>query len=359
MEKTVTCRGSVGFRQRIVFATLSGRAVRIKDIRTEQAEPGMARHEVSFLRLIEKLTTGGLFEISVTGTSVYYKPGALVGGKFSHDCGSGRSVTWFLEGVLPLMPFAMAPITLLLNGVTNSGHDQSVDLFRTVTLPLVSRFGLEEGLEFKIVARGAPPEGGGQVMLFVPTVRKLKAVRLFEQSKVKRIRGIAYATRVAPQMSSRMMQGCKDVLQHFTQDVFIYTDHYKGKESGKSPGFGCALVAETVTGALLSGERAAMGGGELPEDVGKEAACVLMNEILLGGCVDTTNQPMVATLMALSPEDVSKVRIGSQLTEAAIETLRLLKKFFGVVFKIEQQEDQTILLTCVGSGLENIHKIVR
>jgi RNA 3'-terminal phosphate cyclase-like protein len=358
MEKTITLRGCAGFRQRVVFATLSGRAVRIKDIRADQAEPGLAKHEVSFLRLLEKLTTGGLFEISVTGTSVYYKPGALVGGKFSHDCGSGRSVTWFLEGVLPLMPFAMAPITLVLHGVTNSGHDQSVDLFRTVTLPLVSRFGLEEGLDFKIVARGAPPEGGGQVSLFVPTVRKLKALRLFEVAKVKRVRGIAYATRVAPHMSSRMVEGCKAVLQHLTQDVFIYTDHYKGKESGKSPGFGCALVAETVTGALLSGERSATGGGELPEDVGKEAALELMNEILRGGCVDTTNQPTVLTLMALCPEDVSKVRFGSELTEAAIETLRLLKRFFGVVFKIEQ-ENETIVLTCVGSGFENIHKMVR
>jgi RNA 3'-terminal phosphate cyclase len=185
MEKTITLRGSAGFRQRIVFATLSGRAVRIKDIRTEETTPGLAKHEVSFLRLIEKLTTGGLFEISVTGTSVYYKPGALVGGKFSHDCGVGRCVTWFLEGVLPLLPFAMSPITLILSGITNSGRDQSVDLFRTVMLPLVMRFGLEEGLEFKILARGAPPEGGGQVMLFVPTVRKLKPVRLFEQSKAR------------------------------------------------------------------------------------------------------------------------------------------------------------------------------
>jgi RNA 3'-terminal phosphate cyclase-like protein len=65
-----------------------------------------------------------------------------------------------------------------------------------------------------------------------------------------------------------------------------------GKESGNSPGFGCSLVAETVNGCLLSGERNAEGGGELPEDIGKEAALVLMNEILQSGCIDSTNQPL-------------------------------------------------------------------
>ncbi len=156
-----------------------------------------------------------------------------------------------------------------------------------------------------------------------------------------------------------MVEGSKEVLQRFTQDVFVYTDHYKGKESGKSPGFGVALVAETVTGSLIGAERVAEGGGELPEDVGKEAATLLMDQLLLGGCVDTTNQPLLLMFMSLCPEDVSRLRIGSELSPAAIETLRLAKQFVGVVFKIERQSDQTILLSCVGSGMENVHKIVR
>lgn len=296
----------------------------------------------------------------MTGTTVYYKPGSLVGGKFKHDCGTSRGVVWFLEGVLPLLPFAMSALTLTLNGITNDPRDQSVDLFRTVTLPTISHFGLEEGMEFKIVARGAPPEGGGSVTLFVPIVRKLRAWRMTDEAKVKRVRGIAYATRVAPHMSSRMVEGCKSVLSKFTQDTFIYTDHYKGKESGKSPGYGCALVAETVNGCLLSAERCALGGGELPEDIGKEAALNLLNEVLLGGCVDTTNQWIVCTLMALCPEDMSKIRIGKQMTDFTVNTLRLLKAFFNVMFKIEKDEsNDTILLSCVGSGFENINKIVR
>ena len=46
----------------------------------------------------------------------------------------------------------------------------------------------------------------------------------------------------------------KSVLTKYAKDVFIYTDYYKGDESGKSPGFALSLVAETTTGCLIGAE---------------------------------------------------------------------------------------------------------
>lgn len=50
-----------------------------------------------------------------------------------------------------------------------------------------------------------------------------------------------------------------------------------------SPGFGLSLVAESTTGALLSVQTASTpaGGGQptVPEDLGKQAAHLLLEEI--------------------------------------------------------------------------------
>jgi RNA 3'-terminal phosphate cyclase-like protein len=92
-------------------------------------------------------------------------------------------------------------------------------------------------------------------------------------------------------------------------DVFIYGDHFKGKESGLSSGFGVTLVAESTTGCLMSSEVVAK-PQQLPEDVGKEAANRLLLEILRRGCVDSTCQSVLILMMALGPEDVSKIRVG-------------------------------------------------
>lgn len=44
----------------------------------------------------------------------------------------------------------------------------------------------------KVVRRGAPPRGGGQVVFDCPIVKKLKCVQLTEMGRIRRVRGVAY-----------------------------------------------------------------------------------------------------------------------------------------------------------------------
>lgn len=157
--------------------------------------------------------------------------------------------------------------------------------------------------------RGAPPLGGGEVLFSCPIVRQLRSIHLVDEGFIKRIRGVAYSTRVSPQTSNRIVETSRGLFNKLLPDVYIYSDHYKGVESGQSPGFALSLVAETTTGVFLSAEAAAT-GGNLPEDVAMQASHLLCEEISKGGCVDTANQGLALLYMALSPEDVSKVRLG-------------------------------------------------
>jgi hypothetical protein len=86
-----------------------------------------AEYEVLFLRLIENLCNGGVVQINEVGTSVYFRPGALIGGAdVTFDCGTERSIGYFLEPILCLAPFAKDPIALTLTGITNHNLDPSV-----------------------------------------------------------------------------------------------------------------------------------------------------------------------------------------------------------------------------------------
>lgn len=74
---------------------------------------------------------------------------------------------------------------------------------------------------------------------------------------------------------------------------------------------------------------------------GKLGAQLLLEEITRGGVIDTQSQAPCLLLMALGPEDVSKVRFG-KLSPFTIQFLRDLKTFFGVTFKLQPDpEDQT------------------
>ncbi|EFJ35964.1 hypothetical protein SELMODRAFT_4441, partial [Selaginella moellendorffii] len=192
-------------------------------------------------------------------------------------------------------------------GITNDSRDPCVDTFGTGTLPMLKHF--------SVVARGAPPLGGSEVVLKVPIVPKsLTAATWVDEGMVKCIRGVSYSTRISPHMANRMVDAARGVLNHLLSDAYIFTNHYTGSESGKSLGYGISLVAETTTGCILSSECVATYSGayelQLLEDLGMQAAMSLLQEIKLGGVVDSTHQGLLFILCALCPKDVSKVRVG-------------------------------------------------
>lgn len=205
-------RGCAQFRQRLVLATLAGRRVRIDGIRDKDESPGLRDYEASFLRLLDRLCNGCAIEINDTGTSLRYSPGVIVGGPVEHDCGVGRGVGWFVEGVLPLLPFGKRPAALTLAGITNDDADLGVDLLRTVLLPSLAHFGLGDGLGLTVKRRGAPPGGGGLVLLTAPVVRELTPINLCDEGYVRRVRGLSYSARVSPQLANRLAEAPRALL---------------------------------------------------------------------------------------------------------------------------------------------------
>ncbi|PNW79091.1 hypothetical protein CHLRE_09g400367v5 [Chlamydomonas reinhardtii] len=365
-------KGSQHFRQRLVCSTLSGRPIRIDDIRAADPEsPGLREFEASFLRLLEKLTNGCVVEINETGTSLKYRPGVVVcGTALSHDCGTSRGIGYFLEPLVVLGLFGKKPLSITLRGITNDSVDPGVDTFRTVTLPLMRKaLGLEDGLELRVVSRGAAPGGGGEVVLRVPMVKQLSPVKMEDEGMVKRIRGVAYSMKVSPQVTNRLVDGARGVLNTLLADVYVFTDATSGAASGKSPGYGITLVAETTAGCLISAEACHVapsrqqteGGtqGELvPEDIGTTAAQLLLEEVRRGGVVDGSHQGLLLLLCALGPEEANTLRLGP-LTPHAVRTLRHIRDFFGVTFSLRtERSSSTIFATCVGANIRNVSRRV-
>ncbi|TRY57211.1 hypothetical protein DNTS_003287 [Danionella cerebrum] len=371
--------GCVCFRQRLVLSTLSGKAVKIRNIRSKDDNPGLRDFEASFIRLLDKITNGTRVEINQTGTVLFYQPGLLIGGSVDHDCCVQRSVGYYLEALLMLAPFVKTPLRALLKGVTNDSIDPSVDLLKATALPLMKSFGVSDGLEIKVLKRGVAPSGGGEVLFSCPVNRCMKPVQLTEPGKIKRIRGTAFSVRVSPQMANRIVDSARSVLNKFIPDIYIYTDHMKGANAGKSPGYGLALVAETLYGSFLGAELVSdpqeektRSQSHTPEELGVACAKLLLEEIYrgehheeelraqsrswgpeeafcsvgdpldvlqsgsTGGFVDSTNQSLALLYMTLGKQDVSKALLGP-LSSYTIDFLRHVRDFFQIMFKIETQ----------------------
>lgn len=331
--------GASNLRDRLVLSLLSGVPVRVSAIRAESTKPGLCGAEVSFIRLLDKVTSGSGIHINNTGTVLVFRPGHLSGagrGMVTHNCESSRAVSYYARPLLTLAPFFKTPLRIVLRGATHIGDnsDGSADSLANVCAPLLRRLTLGQSLSPSITVNRRAFEEGEVVIVCGVLAGKLKAVDLISGGVVKRIRGIAYASRTSPSALARMVDAARGVLNRFSPDVYIHTDHGR---SGSVPGYAMHLMAETTEGCLLSADWGSTDSTVTPESVARSASNLLLEEIAGGGCVDADHAPFALMYCALADSEISRLRVG-RLSNACVTLLRDLQLFLGVVFKVRVEQ---------------------
>lgn len=385
---------------RLVLSTLLGRAIHISQIRpSSPTNPGLSPSEITFLRLLEAVINGSHIEISYTGTVLLYKPGLITGsasgsganaaGVIRHEIQSNntRGLSYYLLPLCLLAPFSKAKFNILFTGpgvITSSVErwgDMSVDSVRTAILPLFEKFGIERDLELRVLKRSNPgPKGlggAGEVqLLFGHQVRLPKTIHLLSPGRIKRIRGVAYATGVSGNNNARSIEAARGILNSFVSDVYIFSDMNSATivsaPDRNSPtakkkvglGFGLSLVAESTNGCLFSADAASPPeGGQPPEDIGRLCAFKLLESVQRGGCVSSEAAPFVLTLMAMGSEDVGRVRLGKEViaNENVLQLARDLSAFgaSGWGFReADGDKNDEIVVSVVGNGIGNVGRKV-
>ncbi|RAL09252.1 RNA 3'-terminal phosphate cyclase-like protein [Aspergillus homomorphus CBS 101889] len=387
------------FVYRLVFSTLTGRTVHISQIRpSSPTNPGLAPHEISFLRLLDAVTNGSQMEISYTGTIVVYKPGLITGsatgtgasgGVIRHELPAGctRGVSYFLIPLCLLAPFSKSPIKVTFTGpgvITSSTPtgDMSVDSVRTAILPLFNQFGIFNNIELRILKRSNPGPngrgGGGEVQfVFGHQLRLPKTLHLMNPGRIKRVRGVAYSVGVSGSNNARMIESARGILNPLVPDTYVFSDvssapfvpaPEKTNPSGKKKiglGFGLSLVAESSTGCLFSADVASPpSGGEAPEDIGKRCAYQLLETVSKGGCVAPAGVPIMLGLMTMGSEDVGRIQVGREVmaAESTIQLARDLATFgapgWGLRDASGENENGDVVISVVGRGIGNVGRKV-
>lgn len=397
--KPIRFTGHKSLGSRLILATLHGRPIHISQIRaTNPTNPGLSPSEISLLRLLESLTNGSLIEISYTGTTLLYKPGLITGsvpgrgadsnGVLRHEVDGRvtRGISYLIQAVCLLAPFSKGKVDVLFTGpgvITSAVErwgDVSVDTVRTAILPIYAQFGIERDLEIRVNRRSNPSHairgrsGAGEVqVVFGHQVRLPKTVHMLRAGRVKRVRGVAYATGVSGGNNARMIETARGVLNKFVGDIYIFSDvggaqmietERTGEKKKVGLGFGLSLVAESTASGVLYSADAASGaeGGETPEEVGRRAAYALLESTSRGGCVSSEALMTVLTLMSMGSEDVGRVQLSREVVadENVIQLARDMSSFGAAGWGIrdatedgEKTEGQ-LIVSVVGSGIGNV-----
>ena len=179
-------------RNATALAAVTGRPVRVVNIRGGRSQPGLRPQHLLGLRALAEICRGELSGAEIGSTEIALLPGDLrAHTDWRLDVGTAGSVTLLLQSLLPALSHAPAASSLTLIGGTDVPFSPPIDYVLHTLLPALRTMGVEA--EVELIRRGFYPKGGGEVHARVRPCEALRGVAWTERARVIRARGRAYS----------------------------------------------------------------------------------------------------------------------------------------------------------------------
>ncbi|MFW6055608.1 MAG: RNA 3'-terminal phosphate cyclase [Thermodesulfobacteriota bacterium] len=335
-------------RDAACFAALTGRAVRLYNIRAKRGKPGLRPQHVKVLQACAEVCKGRLRKAEPGSREFEFYPRSQVrGGEYYWDIGTAGSTTMLLLGVLPLGLLADGPSIYVLRGGLFQDFAPSALHTRHVLMPILTSMGVEASLD--IQRPGYVPSGGGCLECTVyPAKIGLRPLSRTDTGDVIEIRGLALSSYLEKRrVSRRMRQACEERLQGWNVPLAIeeINDSRQKpafREPAEQAGACLAVWARTSTGCLLGSDLAGA-PGRPAEKIGQKVADRLIEDLSARACVDRFLADQLVPFAALA-KGVSTYRI-PMVTDHVETRLRLVEKFFGA-----QSEIHDAVVSIAGVG---------
>ncbi len=334
-------------RTTLALSALTGRPVRIFNIRARRSNPGLQAQHLTGVRAIAELCNAKVEGAYKGSMELLFVPGKIRGGRFRFDIGTAGSISLVIQAILPVLIFAPGIVEVDITGGTDVRWSPPIDYVKNVLLPILSKMGVEA--EIKVFRRGHYPRGGGHVRLIVNPVDKLKPIVDVELSKIIEIRGISHCVKLPKHVAERQAKSAEEYLRrNISVPIRIELEYYPPeKDPHLGPGSGIVLWAISDKGQIVGAD--ALGEkGKPAEEVGREAAEKLINELRTGKPFDSHMADMLIPYIALA-DGYSKIGI-SKLTLHTITNIYVVEKILGVKFNVNGEQDKPAIIEVSGIG---------
>jgi RNA 3'-terminal phosphate cyclase (ATP) len=369
----ITINGSSGggqmLRNAVALSAVTGRPVRVTDIRGARPQPGLRPQHLLAVRATAEACGGRLLGAEIGSREIEFRPGAVrspplppfgkggavaretcptpaetaAGVGYKLDVGTAGSVLLILQSLLPALALADGPSNITLIGGTDVPFAPPFDHFDRVFLPALSEMGPR--ITMQLVRRGFYPKGGGELRVSVEPAPAVRAFSWCERGSVTRIAGRSYSQGLPSHIAERMRDSAVNVLRDSGYRPEVELEVVEGgRESGRrlreacaggvheprpqaSDGCGIVLWVDCEGGRRLAGS--ALGRrGKRAEEVGREAAHALLGELAVrepaeglpygGPAVEThlADQLIVWMAMANGPSEFTTGKITDHVCNA-------------------------------------------
>jgi len=205
--KTLHIDGSRGegggqvLRTSLALSMITGTPVRIDNIRSRRAKPGLMRQHFTAVQAAARLCNGEVEGAAVGSKEIVFKPSAVTPGDHHFAIGTAGSTTLILQTVLPALIQASGPSRLILEGGTHNPMAPPFEFLDRAFLPLLRRMGAS--VDVTLERAGFYPAGGGRLSVTVTPAAKLQGFDLLERGEIRNRRGTVLLANLAGHIADR------------------------------------------------------------------------------------------------------------------------------------------------------------
>ncbi len=312
-------------RTSIALSTITGKPVKIINIRSKRRNPGLRAQHLKGIEATTKLCDAELKNAKIGSTSIEFIPKEVKGGNLSIDVGTAGSISLVLQTLVLPSIHAEEEVVLEITGGTDVKWSPTTTYFQHIFCDFLKKMGID--IHIETLKYGFFPKGNGKIKVIIKPCKNIKPINLIERDKLKRIDiwSIASENLKNRKVAERQVKGIKRVLKMNFENINI---KYVPSLSLGSSAHVHAHFENCKLGASELGER-----GKLAEKVGEEAAKSLVKQIDSNACLDKWMADQILPYMALAGN--SKVSV-AEITNHVRTNIWVIEKFLPVKFEIDE-----------------------
>jgi RNA 3'-terminal phosphate cyclase (ATP) len=170
------------FRTSLSMAAVTGRRVRVGNIRAGRSSPGLLRQHLTGLNALHTVCGGAVSGAELGRTEVEVEFGLARHGEYTFSIGSAGSAFLVLQTVMWPLLLSNGPSRLVLEGGTHNSGAPCYEFFANTFAPALAQMGAT--MRLRLERHGFYPAGGGRVVVDLEPVLGWRRVSWLEAGEV-------------------------------------------------------------------------------------------------------------------------------------------------------------------------------
>ncbi|MFW9853951.1 MAG: RNA 3'-terminal phosphate cyclase [Candidatus Thorarchaeota archaeon] len=334
MSEIVEIDGTIGggsvLRLGIPLAIALGKSLRVTNVRqVRERRKGLQVQHLTGLNFLSQLTGSQLLGASIGSSEIYLTPGTNsppMDFLPKIQIPTAAAVSLIIQVLSNFVFASKKPLAFEFEGGgTHVAHSPNFDILMQVNKPLFELFGLRMHIQLR--RPGFYPKGGAKGRVLFEPVPFTKTILRTGDVKEIEVIGSASASLRSQKIAERILSGYRSIIPP--------NKEFAGYAEADNPGYACSAIIR-YDGNSLKGLACVGSQNSTPEDIGKETAYMVKEELENNATVDEQLADQLILPLALAPRGSSYTF--DKLYEHVETNLKVIKHLLGDVLDLQEKK---------------------